>query len=120
MDDGSSVPLVKVLREGHKVVVLSLNLGHCKGGGGWVSCGGVENKGYIFERTNFNCLNNMTSNVFLKVFCFSVLYLDRNSNTYFFIPLSMALKARNSSEILQEQANSQDILSLAAKINNVK
>ena len=34
MDDGSSVPLVKVLREGHKVVVLSLNLGHCKGGGG--------------------------------------------------------------------------------------
>lgn len=33
MDDGSSVPLVKVLREGHKVVVLSLNLGHCKGGG---------------------------------------------------------------------------------------
>lgn len=66
MDDGSSVPLVKVLREGHKVVVLSLNLGHCKGGGGgWVSCGGVESKGYIFERTNFNCLlNNMTSNVF--------------------------------------------------------
>ena len=41
MDDGSSVPLVKVLREGHKVVVLSLNLGHCKGGGGWVSWGGV-------------------------------------------------------------------------------
>ena len=36
MDDGSSVPLVKVLREGHKVVVLSLNLGHCKGGGGGV------------------------------------------------------------------------------------
>ena len=33
MDDGSSVPLVKVLREGHKVVVLSLNLGRCKGGG---------------------------------------------------------------------------------------
>lgn len=32
----------------------------------------------------------------------------------------MALKARNSSEILQEQANSQDILSLATKINNVK
>ena len=34
MDDGSSVPLVKVLREGHKVVVLSLNLGRCKGGRG--------------------------------------------------------------------------------------
>ena len=42
-----------------------------------MSCGGVESKGYIFERTNFNCLLvNMTSNVFLKVFCFSVLYLD--------------------------------------------
>ena len=80
MDDGSSVPLVKVLREGHKVVVLSLNLGHCKGGGGGCrveGCWGVESKGYIFERTNFNCpLNNMTSNVFLKVFCFSVLYFD--------------------------------------------
>ena len=59
----------------------------------------------------------MTSNVFLKVFCFSVLYLDWNSNTYFFIPLSILT---NSSEILQEQANSQDILSLATKINNVK
>ena len=42
MDDGSSVPLVKVLREGHKVVVLSLNLGHCKGGGVGVVWRGVE------------------------------------------------------------------------------
>lgn len=52
MDDGSSVPLVKVLREGHKVVVLSLNLGRCKGGGGgWVSCGGVLGCGK--ERLHF-------------------------------------------------------------------
>ena len=50
MDDGSSVPLVKVLREGHKVVVLSLYLGHCKGGG-WVSCGGVLGCGK--ERLHF-------------------------------------------------------------------
>lgn len=66
MDDGSSVPLVKVLREGHMVVVLSLNLGRCKGGGVGVAWRGVEVwKGNIFERTNFNCLlNNMTSNVF--------------------------------------------------------
>ena len=42
MDDGSSVPLVKVLREGHKVVVLSLNLGRCKGGGVGVAWRGVE------------------------------------------------------------------------------
>ena len=42
MDDGSSVPLVKVLREGHMVVVLSLNLGRCKGGGVGVAWRGVE------------------------------------------------------------------------------
>ena len=42
MDDGSSVPLVKVLREGHMVVVLSLNLGRCNGGGVGVAWRGVE------------------------------------------------------------------------------
>ena len=54
-----------------------------------MSCGGVESKGYIFERTNFNCLlNNMTSNVFLKFFVFQFCILTEIA-THIFSFLSL-------------------------------